>query len=97
VSALEIEEALREHPAIRECAVVGVPDPEWGQRVAVAVLLNDGHGLTLEELRAYGKERLAPYKVPSLLRVVADLPRNAMGKVQKPDVTRWFVESGLAS
>jgi len=95
VSALEIEEALREHPAIRECAVVGVADPEWGQRVAAAVLLHDGQSLTLEQLRAFGKERLAPYKVPSLLRVVADLPRNALGKVQKPDVTRWFAAPEL--
>jgi malonyl-CoA/methylmalonyl-CoA synthetase len=93
VSALEIEDALREHPAIRECAVVGVPDDEWGQRVAVAVVLHEGTSLTLEQLRAFGKEQLAPYKVPSLLRVVTDLPRNAMGKVQKPDVTRWFRET----
>ena len=90
VSALEIEDALREHPAIRECAVVGVADAEWGQRVAAAVILHDAASLTLEQLRAFGKERLAPYKVPSLLRVVSELPRNAMGKVQKPDVTRWF-------
>ena len=70
VSALEIEEALREHPAIEECAVVGVPDETWGQRVAAAVVLHEGARLALDELRAFGKERLAPYKVPMLLRVL---------------------------
>ena len=55
VSALEIEEALREHPAVAECAVVGVPDPEWGERVAAAVVLKDGDALDLQSLRALGK------------------------------------------
>jgi malonyl-CoA/methylmalonyl-CoA synthetase len=90
VSALEIEEVLRTHPAVAECAVVGVADDEWGQRVGAVVLLRPGSNLDLAALRAWGKERLAPYKVPSLLRVAGDLPRNSMGKVVKSDLTALF-------
>jgi malonyl-CoA/methylmalonyl-CoA synthetase len=91
VSALEIEETLREHPAIAEVAVVGVADAEWGERVAAAVVLHPGRELALEELRTFGKERLASYKVPSLLRCLDALPRNAMGKVQKPPLAAWWM------
>jgi malonyl-CoA/methylmalonyl-CoA synthetase len=91
VSALEIEEVLREHPRIGECAVVGLADEEWGQRVAVAVLLRPGAApLGLDELRAWGKERLAPYKVPTRLLVVDQLPRNALGKVVKSEVVNLW-------
>jgi malonyl-CoA/methylmalonyl-CoA synthetase len=94
VSALEIEEQLREHPAIAECAVVGIPDPEWGERVAAAVVLRHGAKLDFDGLRSWSKERLAPYKVPSRLRVVEALPRNAMGKVTKPAVAELFKTAG---
>jgi len=90
VSALEIEETLREHTAIAECAVVGVPDAEWGERVAVAVVLCDGNVIELEELRAWCKQRLAAHKVPTRLLVLEALPRNAMGKVTKPAVVKLF-------
>jgi malonyl-CoA/methylmalonyl-CoA synthetase len=90
VSALEIEETLREHPAVRECAVVGVPDLEWGERVAAALVLNHGHSLDLEGLRAWARERMAVHKVPTRLLLLDALPRNAMGKVTKPSVRALF-------
>ena len=90
VSALEIEEELRAHPAIAECAVVGIPDDAWGERVSAAVELAPGAKLTLKALQAWARERLAPYKVPRALRSVAALPRNAMGKVMKPEVAKLF-------
>ena len=90
VSALEIEEILREHDAIAECAVVGVPDAEWGERIAAAVVLNAGSSIELEDLRAWCKQRLAAHKVPSRLLVLESLPRNAMGKVTKPAIVELF-------
>ncbi|MEO1367568.1 MAG: long-chain fatty acid--CoA ligase, partial [Acidobacteriota bacterium] len=90
VSALDIEAVLRDHPAIAEGAVVGVADDDWGLRVAAAVELRGDAGLELEELRRWCKERLSVYKVPSRLAVVEALPRNALGKVQKPRLAPLF-------
>jgi malonyl-CoA/methylmalonyl-CoA synthetase len=87
VSALEIEEVLREHPAIVDCAVTGAPDEEWGERVEAAVELTPGAMLALAELREWLAPRLAPYKIPRRLEVVGALPRNALGKVLKPKPT----------
>ncbi|CAN1211767.1 Long-chain-fatty-acid--CoA ligase [Tumidithrix helvetica PCC 7403] len=90
VSALEIEEVLRSHPDIRECAVVGIADLEWGERVCAALVLQPECSLTLETFRSWAKAQLAPYKVPTQILTVPELPRNAMGKVTKPTVAELF-------
>ena len=84
LSALEIEEALREHPAVSDVAVVGVPDETWGDRVVACVVARPGAALEPAALRAFAKEKLASYKCPKDVVVLPELPRNAMGKVQKP-------------
>jgi malonyl-CoA/methylmalonyl-CoA synthetase len=88
LSALEIEEVLREHPAVLDVAVVGLPDEEWGDRVVACVVLREDHALEAAGLRAFAKERLASYKVPKTVVFVQDLPRNAVGKVTKPELVR---------
>jgi len=90
ISALEIEDALRAHPAVADCAVVGAPDPRWGDRVCAAIELRAGAALSLEEMQGWVTRRLSPHKVPKDLRCVPALPRNAMGKVVKPQVSAWF-------
>lgn len=91
VSALEIEEVFRTHPAIADCAVVGLPDDEWGQRVAMAwVARADAAAVDGPSLREWGKARLAPAKVPVEYLLVDELPRNTLGKVTKPAVTELF-------
>ena len=88
VSALEVEEVLGTHPAIQECAVVGVDDEEWGERVCAAVVVKPDCSLSMEEVREWGRQRLASYKVPSRLLSLERLPRNLMGKLNKLKLKR---------
>lgn len=90
VSALEIEEVLREHPSVVECAVVGMPDAEWGERVCAAMVLRAQYMISLEDLRAWAKPRLAVYKLPTRMLVLEALPRNVMGKVEKRELAKLF-------
>ena len=83
LSALEIEEVVGEHPAVREVAVVGLPDPEWGEVVTACVVVKPGARLALEELRDWCKDKLAPYKVPRRLHLCESFPRTPLGKVMK--------------
>ena len=79
----EVENVLYSHPAVRDAAVVGLPDPKWGESVTAVVVTHPGQSLSLEELRAFASERLARYKVPQRLVIVDELPRNPTGKVLK--------------
>ena len=78
----EVEDALTAHPWIAEAAVVGAPSEEWGEVVTAFVVAADSR-LDADAVAAHARERLAPYKVPRDVRLVAELPRNAMGKVVK--------------
>ncbi len=89
ISALEIEEVLREHPAISECGVVGLPDEEWGEVIGASLVLNQS-SLDLGELNDWLRERLPGYKVPRRYIIQEDLPRNVMGKVTKQELKRHF-------
>ncbi|MFQ5398043.1 MAG: o-succinylbenzoate--CoA ligase [Anaerolineae bacterium] len=82
----EVEAGLREHTAVLEACVVGVPHPEWGQQVAAMVQLQPGQSLTEAALLAFSRERLAGYKQPRLLRFVEELPRTASGKIARQKV-----------
>jgi acyl-CoA synthetase (AMP-forming)/AMP-acid ligase II len=79
----EVERVLMEHPAVAACAVIGCLDSEWGERVTGVVVLRPKESVTVEELIRFCRERLASYKTPKSIVFREDLPRNAMGKVQK--------------
>lgn len=81
VSALEIEDTILAHPAVQACAVVGLPHPEKGEQAAAFVVLTDP--AALPDVQQWLKTQLAPYKQPTEWHMVDELPRNAMGKVQK--------------
>jgi malonyl-CoA/methylmalonyl-CoA synthetase len=89
ISALEIEEVLRTHPAIADCSVVGIPNEEWGELVG-AVLVLDDPTLEIKTLIPWLRERIPAYKAPRHYQAVPELPRNAMGKVTKNDLKKLF-------
>jgi acyl-CoA synthetase (AMP-forming)/AMP-acid ligase II len=80
----EVEGALKEHPAVYDTLVVGVPDERWGQRVAAVVEFRSGQQATLEDLMGTVRERLAGYKVPRELHVVDKIVRSPSGKPDYP-------------
>ncbi|XP_059214622.1 malonate--CoA ligase ACSF3, mitochondrial [Centropristis striata] len=90
ISALEVERHLLAHPDIMDVAVIGSPDATWGQKVTAVVQLRNGQTMTLEELKIWAREHMAPYIIPTGLLVVEEMPRNQMGKVNKKDLLRHF-------
>jgi len=74
--------------ALASCAVIGCPDREWGERVTAVVVLNPGASVSEAELIAFCREHLAPYKSPKTVVFKDELPRNAMGKVQKAELRK---------
>ena len=88
ISALEIEEVLRTHPAIKDCAIVGLENEEWGELVAAAIVADES--IDTAAINRWIRERMPAYRVPRKYLVVSELPRNAMGKVTKNDIKKLF-------
>ncbi len=90
ISALEIEEVLRQHPSIKDCAVIGLENEEWGELVAAALVLAEHEKLDPVMLTGWLKEKMPAYRIPRKFLAVNELPRNAMGKVPKNEVKKLF-------
>jgi len=90
---LEIESVLYGHPDVLEAAVIGVPDPQWGEALKAVIVLRDGARITSAELQHFCKERLSSYKVPKSIDFVASLPHTEIGKVNKVKVREMFMNA----
>ena len=91
VYSREVEEVLYTRPEIQECAVIGLPDREWGERVTACLLLKPGEHLDKDTLHAYMKSRLPSFKVPKEYRTVNDFPRSPAGKILKRELRKQFL------
>jgi len=90
VFSAEVESAINAHPAVENCAVIGVPDARWGEAVTAIVLLRPGQQLTPDELIEFAKERLGSVKAPKQVEIWPDLPRSPVGKVLKTEIRKKF-------
>ena len=88
----EVENTLRAHPAIEEVAIIAAPDERLGEVCAACVVLKPGASLTLAELTAWSRDRLANFKVPRHLFVEQSLPKTPLGKVQKFQLKKQILE-----
>jgi acyl-CoA synthetase (AMP-forming)/AMP-acid ligase II len=88
----DVEDALSQHEDIAESVVFGVPDPHWGERVEAAVELRRGRQISAEALRSHVREKLGAVRTPKAIHIVDQLPRNALGKVQKRQLREDFIQ-----
>ena len=99
VYSAEVENALASHPAVAACAVIGVPDPDWGERVHAIVVLLPGQQATEEQIRAHCKTLIAGYKAPRSVEFVDALPMSGAGKILKRELRKqyWSVDANQVS
>ena len=86
VYSAEVERALMAHPGVQDCAVIGLPDEKWGERVVAVLQPKPGASVEAAEVQAFVKERIGSVKAPKQVEVWPDLPRSKIGKVLKPEI-----------
>jgi acyl-CoA synthetase (AMP-forming)/AMP-acid ligase II len=94
VYSTEIEQALMRHADVQDCAVVGLPDERWGERVTAVLQLRPGTSLDADQIKAFVKQRLGSVKTPKQVEIWPDLPRSKVGKILKQDIKRTLTNSG---
>jgi acyl-CoA synthetase (AMP-forming)/AMP-acid ligase II len=92
VFAVEVERSMEEHPAVAECAVIGLPDERKGEVPVAVVRLNDSDGVSEDDLVSWAKEHMSDYKAPKQVKIVDELPRTGTDKVQKDELLKLFQE-----
>jgi long-chain acyl-CoA synthetase len=88
----EVEEALYSRSEVEECAVIGLPDKEWGERVTAFIVPKSGHSIAPEQLKSFLKSRLSPFKVPKEYITVNEFPKSQAGKILKRELKKQFLE-----
>ena len=91
VYAAEVEAVFRDHPAVQEAALIGLPDEKWGEVGVMVVVLKPGQTTTEDELRAFCNQRLARYKVPKRVVFADALPYSPYGKVMKAELKQRYL------
>jgi acyl-CoA synthetase (AMP-forming)/AMP-acid ligase II len=94
VYSTEVEQALMQHPAVADCAVVGLPDEKWGERVTAVLQARPGLQVDPGELQDFVKQRIGSVKAPKQVEIWPDLPRSKVGKVLKTEIKRTLLDGG---
>lgn len=90
IYSAEVESAISQHPAVAQCAVIGIPSPEWGEAVHAVIIPKPGNTITNDELRAHCKTLIAGYKSPRSLELVESLPLSGAGKILKTELRKPY-------
>ena len=86
----EVEDVIYQHPAVKEVAVVGVPDKRWGEAVKAVIVLKEGSKASADEIIEFCKKHMTSYKKPKSVDFVSELPKSSVGKISKREIKQWY-------
>ena len=97
ISSVDLENAIMSHPAVKEAAVIGIPDPKWDERPLACVVLREGETATEQEILDFLRPKLAKWQVPDAVEFIDEVPKTSVGKFSKKDLRAKFAEYQLPS